>query len=304
MKHQILLYYKYVLIEDPKALMDAQRDLCQKLNLKGRIIIATEGINGTVEGLFEDTEKYVAEMQKDPRFVDMNFKKSEGTGNAFPRLSIKVRTEIVSSHLGEKDIDPTKITGKYITAEQLHELIHSGKEFYIVDMRNDYEHRVGQFENSILPQLQNFRDLKDILPQLESLKNKTVVTVCTGGVRCEKASGFLVANGFNDVYQLQNGIVTYMEKYPNEDFKGKLYVFDGRMTIGFNTEDPKHEIISNCDKCGKKSDHYVDCNNKHCKGNRHYIECEECIAKDGGAFCSEECKMEVNAKVKAEVSVG
>src|SRR6185369_5737909 len=116
---------------------------------------------------------------------------------------------------------PNKLTGKRLKPEELHDWINSDKEFYIVDMRNGYEHLAGYFKGSILPAMDNFRDLPAFLKQIEHLKNKTVLTVCTGGVRCEKASGYLLANGFSDVYQLDGGIVTYMESYPNEDFLGK-----------------------------------------------------------------------------------
>jgi UPF0176 protein len=288
--YEILLYYKYTTIEDPEALRISQEELCKRLNLKGRIIIAKEGINGTVEGLKEHTQTYIDEMVKDPRFSDIHFKRSEGTGTAFPKLSIKVRSEIVSAHLGEDDFSPVEITGKYLSAEELHEWLRSDKEFYLIDMRNDYEFKVGYFENSILAPFSNFRDLPKIIPAIEHLKHKTIVTVCTGGVRCEKASGFLVKHGFTDVYQLYGGIVSYMEKYPNQDFKGKLYVFDNRVVMGFNLEDSAHQVVGKCDKCGASSDNYVDCAYIHCKGHRHFICCESCLEKDGGVYCSDECK--------------
>ncbi len=285
-EQQILLYYKYTNIADPERFATEQRMLCEDLHLKGRLIIAKEGLNGTVEGTLEETEKYAAALLADPRFADMNFKKSVGTGDAFPRLSIKVRDEIVSLHLGEKDFSPTRVTGKYISPEELHSWIHdSKKEFYIVDMRNDYEHKIGFFKNSILPPLKNFRDLPALLPTLEHLKDKTVVTVCTGGVRCEKASGFLVNNGFNDVYQLHNGIVSYMEKYPEEDFAGKLYVFDGRIAMGFNSPTVAHEIVGRCARCSAPSENYVNCKLKSC--NAHFITCEACAVN--GVFCSDKC---------------
>lgn len=287
--HQILLYYKYTSIENPDELAAAQRVLMEKFNLKCRIIVAKEGINGTLEGLTGDTEEYTRIMRQDPRFADIDFKRSVGTGSAFPKISVKVRPEIVSLHLGESDFSPVETTGKYLKPEELHEWIAGGKEFYIVDMRNDYEHKVGHFANSILPPLKNFRDLPAVLPELENLKNKTVLTVCTGGVRCEKASGFLVKNGFNDVYQLYGGIVTYMEKYPNEDFKGTLYVFDGRVTMGFNVDDPKHEIVGVCELCGVTTENYIDCAYIHCRGRRHILCCDACRATQGG-YCSEECR--------------
>lgn len=286
--YQVLLYYKYVAIKSPEELMAEQRNLCESLGLKGRIIIASEGINGTLEGTTKNTEKYIAFMQKLPEFNDINFKKSEGTGSAFPKLSIKVRDEIVTSNIA--GLQPVKVTGKYITAEELHTWFEEKREFYIVDMRNDYEFMSGYFEGSIHPKLQNFRDLKEVPKRLKHLKNKTVVTVCTGGVRCEKASGFLVTNGFADVYQLKDGIQTYMEKYPNKHFKGKLYVFDGRITIGFNTTDPNHEIVGRCMLCNSKSDSYVNCMNLTC--HLHFICCINCRDLETGlAFCSPECRL-------------
>lgn len=222
-KFQVLLYYQYIEIDDPKKFLEDHKALCTSLNLKGRIIIAKEGINGTVEGTLKNTEKYIAQFVKDPRFSDTQFKKSAGSGKTFPKLSIKIRGEIVSSYFGNK-LNPRHVSGKYITPKELHNWIHSRKRFYIVDMRNDYEQAVGYFQNSLLAPFKNFRDLPKILPVLENLKKETIISVCTGGVRCEKASGFLVENGFKDVYQLFGGIVSYMEKYPNEDFWGN-YMF-------------------------------------------------------------------------------
>ncbi len=268
--------------------MAEHRQLCERLGLKGRIIIASEGINGTVEGSSADTKLYMEVLQRDSRFTDIKFKQSTGTGSSFPKLSIKVRPEIVSLGLGESDINPNQVTGKHLAAETLHEWIEAGKEFYIVDMRNDYEHRVGHFAGSVLPPMEDFRDLPKVLPQLAHLKHKTVVTVCTGGVRCEKASGYLVSQYFQDVYQLQDGIVTYMEKYPNQDFKGQLYVFDNRITMGFNLDDPQREIIGKCGKCGTASEAYVNCANLAC--HKHFIVCADCREADGSAYCSPECK--------------
>ena len=288
MEYQILLYYKYAFIDNPELEMASQRDLCTRLGLSGRIILAKEGINGTVEGTKENTEKYIEEIKKDVRFADMHWKKSAGDGKSFPKLSVKVRKEIVSLNLGTCDIDPNQVTGIHLKPEELHEWIQNKKEFYIVDMRNAYEHKVGHFEGSILPPIENFRDLPKVVEQIAHLKNKTVLTVCTGGVRCEKASGFLITQGFTDVYQLDGGIVSYMEKYPNEDFKGKLYVFDGRVTMGFYTDDPKHEIVGKCDTCGEQSENYVNCDNPVC--HRHFINCKNCLEKnEGKSFCVGGC---------------
>lgn len=285
-KYQVLLYYKYVKIESPLEVMDWQKELCEALNLKGRIIVAREGINGTVEGLVKDTKKYIAAMRENKLFEEIEFKKSPGIGSAFPKLSIKVRPEVVTAKIS---VDPTKISGKYISADELQDWFDQKKEFYIVDMRNDYEHLSGHFQNFIPSGIHNFFDLPDVLPRLEQLKNKTIVTVCTGGIRCEKASGFLVMNGFADVYQLEGGIQTYMEKYPNEHFLGKLYVFDNRLTIGFNTDDPAHQIVGRCMHCSVPCDRYVNCEYDVC--HFHYISCEKCIDQELGLyFCKKECK--------------
>jgi UPF0176 protein len=278
----ILLFYKYVDISDPVSLMSEQKQICESLDLKGRIIIAAEGINGTVEGNLSNTEKYIDLMKQNSLFSDVIFKKSNGTGTAFPKLSIKVRDEIVSTHLDyTNQLGPTRnMTGKYLSAEGLNRWIHSDKRFFIIDMRNDYEYSVGHFAGSIMPKnLKNFRNLPKILPEIEHLRDETIVTVCTGGIRCEKASGFLVKHGFSDVYQLQDGIVTYMEKYPNEDFLGKLYVFDGRVAMGFNTDDAAHVIVGACQKCGITSENIIDYYEIDGTTRDHGIICQKCVAE-------------------------
>jgi UPF0176 protein len=298
MSHTIVLFYNYVRIEDPQALMLEQRALCEKLGLKGRIIIAHEGVNVTLEGEAAAIEKYCAALLSDLRFADTHIKRSIGTGKAFPKLSVKVRKEIVSLGLSEKaDINPHEVSGKYISADELHAWLcekndkknGTARDFVIVDMRNDYEHASGHFKDSILPPIHHFRDLPKAMPSLEHLKNKTVVTVCTGGVRCEKASGFLVKNGFKDVYQLHGGIVTYMEKYenanvsgnseqtlpsnPSKNFLGSLYVFDDRVTMAFAGAD-KRPLVGVCEMCGTSSEKYLNCANNDC--HRHFITCENC----------------------------
>lgn len=272
----VLLYYKYIEIENPEKLMKSQRELCEKLDLKGRILIAKEGINGTVEGSKENVDEYIREMCKDKRFSDINWKKSVGTGLAFKKLKVKVRSEIVTTGVANKDFGPlAKISGKHLTAEELYEWYKSGKEFYVVDMRNDFEYEVGRFKNSVWPNgLGHFRYVVNAVKKLEHLKDKTVVTVCTGGVRCETASGLLLKYGFKDVYQLENGIVTFMEKFPNTFFEGKLYVFDQRETIAFNKDSKNHKIVGRCRVCGEKSENLVNYFNNG--KNTYGIICFDC----------------------------
>lgn len=282
---KILLFYKYTPISNPALMKEEHLRIASQLGLKGRIIIAPEGINATVQGDAAEIEIYRNYLAKAFSLADIHYKVSYDRRSVFPKLSVKVRKEIVSSHLGSDDLDPNRITGKYITSDELHDWFTSGKEFYIVDMRNDYEHKAGFFEGSLLMPFANFRDLPRALDELKGLKNKTILTVCTGGVRCEKASGFLVKHGFRHVYQLYGGIVTYMEKYPNHKFKGKLYVFDKRILLGFNTTAKEHEIVGHCEQCGAISENYVNCANSTC--HRHYISCEKCNKRN--PFCSEAC---------------
>lgn len=297
---KIILFYKYIDIDNPQKLMEEQRRICQKLGLLGRMIIAREGMNATLEGTEENIKKYCSHLLADPRFSETHIKISDGTGQAFPKLSIKVREEIVSS--GVDGLDWNKWRGKYILSEQLHDWIINGRKFYLVDMRNDYEQKAGYFENSILSNMKNFRDLPKLLPKLKHLKGKTIVTVCTGGVRCEKASGFLVKNGFKKVYQLYGGIVTYMEKYPLEHFKGSLYVFDNRLVMGFNLDDPKREIVGKCASCGKGSENYINCQDDFC--HRHFICCTECIRQDNESLRASSSKELTPSQNKAFCPMG
>lgn len=279
-------------MDDPEALLTSQRSLCERLGLTGRIIVAKEGINGTCEGTTEAIQAYCDEMKKDSRFADVHFKISEGTGSAFRKLSIKVRPEIVSTHLGEDDVDPTKETGTYLKPEDLKTWYEKGEDFVVVDMRNDFEYSSGHFENSIASGMKYNRDLSKVPEKLAPLKVKKVVTVCTGGVRCEKASAYLLKKGFKNVYQLEGGIVSYMEKYPNQEFKGSLYVFDNRLLMDFDKKSgQQHDILGRCEVCGEKSERYVNCENDDC--HVHYILCEKCGAE--GSFCGSKCKEKVMA---------
>lgn len=297
--YTILLFYKYTDISDPEELRLEQLTLCHNLNLLGRGIVSKEGVNFTLEGEDKDIKKYIEKVKEDDRFTDIDFKTSPGTGDSFPRLSVKVRPEIVSTHLGDDDLDPNESTGEHISPEDLNDLYEEGQEFYIIDMRNDYEQKVGMFRNSVKSGMRNFRDLPETAKELEHLKDKKVVTVCTGGVRCEKASGYLKNKGFKDVSQLNGGMHRYLEKYGHKDFEGSLYVFDGRVTVNF--DDGEHKVIGRCDLCGVHSEDYADCANLKC--HKHFICCDGCRDEEGNAFCSKECQ-EVCKKVGDKEEVG
>ncbi|MBU2330208.1 rhodanese-related sulfurtransferase [Patescibacteria group bacterium] len=286
MTHQVLLFYKYVSIQDPELLKEQLRDLAVAHSLVGRILIAEEGINGTVEGEVEQTEQFASALLSYSLFKDMNVKRSVGTGDSFPKLSVKVREEIVGTKF-DKKIDPTKRTGKRLSAEELRTWYEEQRDFVVVDMRNDYEYQSGHFKDSINPGLENSRDLPKALPKLESLKDKTVLTVCTGGIRCEKMSAFLLEHGFEDVYQLENGIHSYMEKFPGKDFEGALYTFDRRKTMDFGGD---RTVVGVCHLCSETTELYVNCKNDLC--HLHFLACENCQSEEG-TYCSESCKTKV-----------
>lgn len=291
-KYKVLIFYKYVEISDPKSLMNRIKSVCNELNLKGRILIASEGINGTVGGLVSYTEKFASFIVTISEFADMKIKSSESPDEAFPRMSVKVRNEIVGTKFSKEKANPIEKTAPYLSADELKEWFTSNEDFEIIDMRNDYEYEVGHFKNSINPKLSNSRDLADKVEELKPLKHKKIITVCTAGIRCEKMSAYLMNNGFENVYQLEDGMHGYMEKYPGEDFLGALYTFDGRVTMHFGGE---REVIGKCRLCNEKTERYVNCSNLMC--HIHFLMCEKC-GDSGEVTCSSKCKEAVTITLR------
>jgi UPF0176 protein len=287
MSYQVLLYYKYVFIENPELYMEEQRELCNKLGLLGRIHVATEGINGTVSGTVEQTEQYMETMKQDPRFSDMVFKIEPSEGNAFKKLKVKVKPEIVHLNL-EDDVDPNAITGKHLSPKEFFEAMQDD-DVIILDARNTYEYDLGHFKNAIRPDVETFRDLPEwVRENLGDQKDKKILTYCTGGIRCEKFSGFLVKEGFQDVSQLHGGIVTYGydPEVKGKLWDGKLYVFDERISVPVNRSG-EEKVVGTCYSCGKPEERYVKCGNPEC--NKHLLMCEECEHEQKRS-CSAECR--------------
>ncbi len=290
---EIIIFYTYTQIANPAGFVAWHKARAQELGLTGRVLIAKEGINGTMEGTLTHLAIYEKLMHAQDgsagTFGDFSqtwFKHSVGTGDAFPKMKVKVRNEIVTLGLGqEEDINPNEITGTHVTPTEIKKWIENGEEFEIIDMRNDYEYKVGHFAGSINPNLENFRDLAKVTPELEALKEKKVLTVCTYGVRCEKASGYLKKKGFKDVYQLDGGIGTYMKTFPGEDFLGSLFVFDNRMLERFTDE---YTIVGKCESCAEESEYYSNCTLAEC--HKKIIVCEDCLSSKGEQFCSLVCK--------------
>lgn len=252
--------------------MKEQKTLCETLNLKGRFLIATEGVNATLEGETKDIKKYMRALHAKRDFKSILFKQSEGTGKGFSKLMVKVRPEVVTLGAGKFNIK--KDTAQTITPAELEKLYKKDKDFVVLDLRNNYEIEVGQFERTVQPDIKNFRDLPAKLSSLKALKNKKIVTVCTGGIRCEKATCLLKKKGFKNMYQLKDGIHAYMQKYPGKHFKGSLFVFDNRMITPV-VDIPKKEIISKCIYCNKPSEDFY--NDDSTRPSTKVICCSSCI---------------------------
>ncbi len=224
-----VLFYKYVDIEDPEKLIRDHKEYCLGLGVKGKVLISHEGINGNIMGTDEQAEKYMEDLKKDPRFSDMQFKVTPSDGKDFRKMIVKYREEIIRLRLP----DDVKLEDKapYIEPEELKERLDAGEDIVFIDARNDYEYRAGRFKGARNPKINVFSDWPKAIKQLEDLKDKTVVTYCTGGVRCEKASAYLKEQGFKDVYQLHGGIINYGNTVGSDYWKGKCFVFDKRKHI-------------------------------------------------------------------------
>jgi UPF0176 protein len=246
------------------------------LGLKGRMFLAEEGVNATFEGTTENIEEYKKKLTEDPIFHGIVFKESEGNGASFSRLQITVKPEIVT--LGSGKFDVKKETAPHVTAEELEEMYEKNEDFVVLDLRNDYEIKVGLFEKTIHPNLSNFRDLREKIGDLENLKNKKVVAVCTGAIRCEKATCLLKREGFENLYQLKDGIHTYMQKYPGRRFKGSLFVFDNRMTTPV-VDSPNREVVGECLYCGHKSEEFYS--DDTTRPSKKVICCNVCVLEKG-----------------------
>ena len=253
----VILFYKYVEIADPAGFAMAQRELCAELGLKGRVLIATEGINGTLAGPSAAIDRYTEALRRDARFSDITFKFSTGDADTFPKLVVKVRNEIVTLNAG--DIEPDR--DNLLSPAAWKEKMENDPDAVVLDVRNRYETDAGRFENAIVCEIEHFRELPRYVEQLEPLKEKHVLMYCTGGVRCEKASALLRQRGFQHVHQLEGGIVSYQEQFGNEHWLGECFVFDQRMTV--KVEEGLRPI-GRCAHTGHVTSRFVNCLHDPC----------------------------------------
>lgn len=291
---KILLYYAFAPVADPEAVRLWQRDLCEGLNLRGRILISKHGINGTVGGDIDSVKTYLRKTKEYPGFKKMDAKWSDGTGldeNGlsldFPRLSVKARDEIVAFGTpDELQVNERGVVGGGVKLkpEELDALVAArGDEVVFFDGRNAWEAEIGRFKNAIIPDV---KTTHDFVRELESgkydhIKDKPIVTYCTGGIRCEILTPLMKARGFNEIYQIDGGIVRYGEARGNDGlWEGSLYVFDGRVSMDFA---PGATLLGTCVTCGEKSNRMVNCGDLSCR--EQMVVCDGCA--DTPVFCEE-----------------
>ncbi|GAF13407.1 rhodanese [Bacillus sp. JCM 19046] len=285
---RVLLYYHYTTIEDPEQFAQDHLAFCKQNDLMGRILVANEGINGTVSGLKKDTDQYKLAMESDPLFEGIVFKEDVESGHVFKKMHVRPRAELVTLRLNEEDIDPRQLTGKYLSPVEWKEAMQQ-EDTVVIDARNDYEYDVGHFRGAVRPDIKTFRDLPEwIRDNKEQFENKKILTYCTGGIRCEKFSGWLKQEGFEDVSQLHGGIVSYGkdQEVQGDLWDGQCYVFDERLTVPINHVNPS--IVGKDYFDGTPCERYVNCANPEC--NKQILASEENEHKYVRG-CTPECRV-------------
>ncbi|GAA3282970.1 rhodanese-related sulfurtransferase [Nesterenkonia halobia] len=276
---RIVLYYTFTPLADPEAVKLWQHALCRELGLRGRIIVSPQGINGTVGGAVDAVKQYAKRTRAYGPFADLEFKWSAGGAEDFPRLSVKVRDELVAFGAAEElEVDEHGVVGggEHLTPEQVHELVETrraeGTEVTFFDGRNAMEAQIGRFEGAVVPDTETTRDF---LAELDSgrydhLKDQPVVTYCTGGIRCEVLSALMRRRGFSEVYQIAGGIVRYGETYGDAGYwQGELHVFDGRMSMRFSED---AVTLGACCLCAAPTSRYLNCLDRGCSTLRLYCD--------------------------------
>lgn len=283
--YQTLLYYCYSPIENAEEFAQNHLEFCKSLGLVGRIIVAEEGLNGTVSGTSVACKAYMDAVHADPRFAKTDFKIDEVDEPSFIKMHCRYKPEIVHSGLRDPQIiDPNKQTGKHLEPHEFLEM-KDQEDVVILDVRSDYEHQVGHFKNAVRLDIENFREFPEKINELAKYKDKKILTYCTGGIKCEKASALLLHEGFENVYQLHGGIIKYGKEAGGKDFEGKCYVFDNRVAVDINTVNPT--VVSTCYNCGAHTTKMINCANPEC--NEHFTQCDTCGWKMDGC-CSDACK--------------
>lgn len=253
--------YRFVRLENFEALKEPLLTFMESNGVKGTLLLALEGINGTIAGTKESIDNVLDYIRQDPRLAKISHKESFHQENPFQRTKVKLKKEIVT--MGVEGIDPNNVVGTYVKPEDWNALI-SDPQVLLVDTRNDYEVEIGTFENAINPNTTNFREFPEYVKQnLDKNKHKKVAMFCTGGIRCEKSTAYLKEQGFEDVYHLEGGILKYLEEVPATEtmWQGECFVFDGRVAVNHDLEQGQYDQCFACrypiTEEDKLSPHYI-----------------------------------------------
>jgi len=286
---RVISFYKYVKVENPETIAKEHLNWCLENEIKGKVYLAKEGINGSVFGDEDATAKYKDHLRSFKIFEDVWFKGTSTDQIAFNKMYVRVKEEIVNSGLCDTDLDNT---APKLTPKQLLKFYEDGKDFVIVDARNWYESKIGKFKNAITPQITHFREWPKVVESLSEYKDKTIVTYCTGGIRCEKASAYMREHGFKDVYQIVGGILNYIQKFPDTYWEGGMFVFDDRKVIEPNTKE-ELKYTAQCHFCNKPTSYHINCHNLNC--DKIIVCCNVCKVENEYC-CSDECRKSSNKR--------
>ena len=231
--------YKFEPLDDIEDLVPKFQSICDELELKGSVYLSPNGVNFSLAGNKEAIEKYLHFLEQDKRFLDIPLKKTYSETQPFRRMKVRPKKEIIS--LGRGDINPRELTGDYVTPQELHAMYENNEDVIVLDTRNEYETRVGLFENAVDLQLDTFRDFPDAIEQLpEEYKDKQIIMYCTGGIRCEKASAVMMKAGFSDVKQLEGGVLDYFKETGGKYWNGDCFVFDDRVALDTDLKETEY----------------------------------------------------------------
>ena len=231
--------YKFEPLDGLDVLIPKFQNKCDALDLRGSVYLSPNGINFSLAGSEEAIEQYLIFMEEDPRFLDIPLKKTYSETQPFRRMKVRLKKEIIS--LGRDDINPRELTGEYISPQELYAMYENNEDVIVLDTRNEYETRVGLFENAVDLQLDTFRDFPQAIEELpEEYKEKQIVMYCTGGIRCEKASAVMLKAGFSNVKQLEGGVLDYFKETGGKYWNGDCFVFDERVALDTNLKETEY----------------------------------------------------------------
>ena len=239
-------FYKFVELRDFAALRAPLLAFCEEREIRGTILLAAEGINGTIAGKPESVRAALARLRQDPRLADLEHKESSAAKTPFYRMKVRLKREIVT--MGVPQVNPALMAGTYVKPQEWNKLLED-PDVVVVDVRNDYEVALGSFAGALNPRTKSFRELPDWVRNAAALRDKPRVAMfCTGGIRCEKSTAFLRAQGFEEVYHLQGGILKYLETVPASEsrWEGDCFVFDERVAVGQGLRPGRHELCRSC----------------------------------------------------------